>query len=241
MTDLETALARVLDEGIDQDVEVDMILPPVTWRRALMSIRALLRPNGEVNGAITCVLDITDSARARRELEKRATFDALTRCHNRQSILGSLQQELERDEDNNTAVVYVDLDKFKPVNDTMGHAAGDEVLVQIADRLRVVSRSDDDVGRLGGDEFLILLRSIPGPDAAMQVATRIRDALCGTFELSTGPVELSASIGVAWTNGGTPTADQLVKQADVAMYRSKEHRNGEPVLADPDQAVAQKA
>ncbi|HXW59765.1 MAG TPA: diguanylate cyclase [Solirubrobacteraceae bacterium] len=231
MAAFEAALARVLDEGVDQDVEVDLVLPPVTWRRALMSIRALLRPSGEVGGAITCVLDITDSARARRELEKRATFDALTRCLNRQSILGGLQHELEREDETNTAVVYVDLDKFKPVNDTLGHAAGDEVLVQVADQLRIASRSDDAVGRLGGDEFLVLLRSIPGPDAAMQVAQRICDSLCTTFQLSNGPVELSASIGVAWTNGGTPTADELVKRADAAMYESKEHRDGQPVLA----------
>ena len=231
MAAFEAALARVLDEGIDQDVEVDMVLPPVTWRRALMTIRALQRANGEVGGAITCVLDITDSARARRELEKRATFDALTRCHNRQSILGGLQHELEREDETNTAVVYVDLDKFKPVNDTLGHAAGDEVLVQVADQLRIASRSDDAVGRLGGDEFLVLLRSVPGPEAAMQAAQRIREALCGTFQLSSGAVELSASIGVAWTNGGTPTADELVKRADAAMYESKEQRDGQPVLA----------
>ena len=115
-------------------------------------------------------------------------------------------------------MVYVDLDKFKPVNDTLGHAAGDEVLVQVADQLRIASRSDDAVGRLGGDEFLVLLRSVPGPEAAMQAAQRIREALCGTFQLSSGAVELSASIGVAWTNGGTPTADELVKRADAAMY-----------------------
>jgi diguanylate cyclase (GGDEF)-like protein/PAS domain S-box-containing protein len=239
-TAFHAALGRVLDEGIDQDVEVDIVLPPMIWRRALMSIRALLRPGGEVGGAITCVLDITDSARARRELEKRATFDALTRSHNRQSILGGLQLELDREEDTKTAVIYVDLDKFKPVNDTMGHAAGDEVLVQIAERLKVASRNDDDVGRLGGDEFLVLLRNIPGPDAAMQVAERIREALCTTFELSTGPVELSASIGVAWTDGEKPTADELVKRADVAMYTSKEQRSGQPVMAAPVDAPASK-
>jgi diguanylate cyclase (GGDEF)-like protein/PAS domain S-box-containing protein len=234
MATFEGALGRVLDEGIDQDVEVDMVLPSAMWRRALMSIRALQRASGQVGGAITCVLDITDSARARRELEKRATFDALTRCHNRQSILTSLQGELDREDASETAVVYVDLDKFKPVNDTMGHAAGDEVLVQIGERLKVASRSADDVGRLGGDEFLILLRDIPDADAAMQVAGRIRDALCDTFQLSAGPVELSASIGVAWTDGATPTADELVKRADGAMYESKAHRSAEPVLAGED-------
>ena len=87
------------------------------------------------------MLDVTDSARARQELEKRATFDALTRCHNRSSILAALEHELERDDATTTGVVYVDLDNFKSVNDTLGHAAGDELLVLVAERLRAASRA----------------------------------------------------------------------------------------------------
>ena len=117
---LELALEEVLREGIDRDVEVDITLPSGTWRRALMSLRALLRRNGEVSGAITCVLDITDSARARQELERRATYDPLTQCHNRSSVLATLDRELEREDATNTGVVYVDLDRFKPVNDKLG-------------------------------------------------------------------------------------------------------------------------
>ena len=155
-----------------------------------MSLRALLRPNGEVSGAITCVLDITDSARARQELERRATFDPLTHCHNRSSVLGTLEHELEREDSTSTGVVYVDLDKFKPVNDKLGHAAGDELLVLVAERLKLASRDSDLVGRLGGDEFLVVLRDIPGPEMAMRAADRICEALCGSFELSCGIAEL---------------------------------------------------
>jgi diguanylate cyclase (GGDEF)-like protein/PAS domain S-box-containing protein len=227
----ETALGLVLDAGIDQDVEVDMVLPPGVWRRALMSLRPLLRQGGEVSGVITCVLDITDSARARQELEKRATFDALTGCHNRSSILGSLERELEREDSTKTGVVYVDLDEFKPVNDTLGHAAGDELLVLVAERLKVASRRDDDIGRLGGDEFLVLLRDIPGSEVAMKVAHRICESLGGTFELSSGPVQLRASVGVACVENEAITADDLVKRADAAMYLSKDQRQGLPVLA----------
>ena len=155
MAALEQALEEVLCEGVDRDVEVDITLPSGTWRRALMSLRALLRPSGEVSGAITCVLDVTDSARARQELERRATFDPLTQCHNRSSVLGTLERELDRVDSSSTGVVYVDLDDFKPVNDTLGHAAGDELLVQVAERLKLASRDSDVVGRLGGDEFLV--------------------------------------------------------------------------------------
>jgi diguanylate cyclase (GGDEF)-like protein/PAS domain S-box-containing protein len=229
--ELDAALAEVLGEGVDKDVEVDITLPSGTWRRALMSLRALLRPSGEVSGAITCVLDITDSARARQELEHRATFDPLTQCYNRSSVLSTLERELERDDSNDTGVVYVDLDRFKPVNDKLGHAAGDELLVLVAERLKLASRDTDVAGRLGGDEFLIVLRDIPGPDMAMRAAERLCEALCDTFELSCGKVELRASIGVACSSGELLSAGELVKRADAAMYRSKEQGQCKPVLA----------
>jgi diguanylate cyclase (GGDEF)-like protein/PAS domain S-box-containing protein len=236
MAIFDTALEHVLTEGVDQDIEVDMVLKSGVWRRALMSIRALHRQGGDVGGAITCVLDITDSARARQELEKRATYDALTGCHNRSSILSSLQRELEEHDSTMTGIVYVDLDKFKPVNDTLGHAAGDELLVMVAERLRIASRANDDVGRLGGDEFLVLLRDIPDPGLAMRVAHRICSSLTSKFELSSGTVELRASVGVACRDVEVITADEFVKRADVAMYQSKEHRLGTPMLAPGPQS-----
>jgi diguanylate cyclase (GGDEF)-like protein/PAS domain S-box-containing protein len=229
--ELDAALAEVLRDGVDRDVEVDITLPSGVWRRALMSLRALLRPNGEVNGAITCVLDITDSARARQDLERRATFDPLTHCYNRSSVLGTLERELEREDAPITGVVYVDLDQFKPVNDKLGHAAGDEVLVLVAERLKLASRDSDVVGRLGGDEFLVVLREIPGPEMAMRAADRICEALCGTFELSCGTAELGASVGVACSEGLPTASEELVKRADTAMYQSKEHGQCLPVLA----------
>jgi diguanylate cyclase (GGDEF)-like protein/PAS domain S-box-containing protein len=232
MTAIERALEEVLQLGVDRDVEVDVVLPSGVWRHALMSVRALLRPSGEVGGAITCVLDVTESARARRELEKRATYDALTRSFNRTSILGAVEQELEREGSPETAVVYVDLDNFKPVNDSLGHTAGDELLALVAERLKLASRANDDVGRLGGDEFLVLLRDIPGRHIAMRVAQRICDSLRRPFDLSCGTVKLGASVGVA-CNGSDPiTAEELVRRSDDAMYRSKQAGQSLPVLAD---------
>jgi diguanylate cyclase (GGDEF)-like protein/PAS domain S-box-containing protein len=228
---LEQALAEVLGEGVDRDVEVDVTLPSGTWRRALMSLRALLRPNGEVSGVITCVLDITDSARARKELEHRATFDPLTHCYNRSSVLSTLEHELARDDANITGVIYVDLDEFKPVNDKLGHAAGDELLAMAAERLRLASRDSDVAGRLGGDEFLVVLRDLPDADVAMRAAERICHALRPAFELSCASIELRASIGVACSGSERLTAEELVKRADQAMYDSKRQRQCTPVLA----------
>ncbi|HTU77830.1 MAG TPA: diguanylate cyclase [Solirubrobacteraceae bacterium] len=231
VAELDGALEHVLREGVDHDIEVDITLPSGTWRRALMSLRALLRPSGDVIGAITCVLDITDSARARQELERRATFDTLTHCHNRSSVLSELELELEREDSACTGVVYVDLDEFKPVNDKLGHAAGDELLVLVAERLKLASRDSDVVGRLGGDEFLIVLRDIPGADMAMRAADRICEALTGSFELSCGTAELRASVGVACSGAQPISSEELVKRADTAMYQSKQARQCTPVLA----------
>ena len=226
------ALAQVLDEGVDQDVEVDVVPASGDPRRVLISLRALLRQGGGVSGAIATALDITESARAREDLERRATLDALTHCHNRTSILTALQNELDSDARNETAVVFVDLDKFKNINDTLGHAAGDEALVRVVERLKGATRSEDRVGRLGGDEFLLLIRGLPEPEVALGVAQRISDSLKTPLRLSTGEVELRASIGVAYAANEMIGADELVKRADEAMYRSKERREGRPVLAD---------
>jgi diguanylate cyclase (GGDEF)-like protein/PAS domain S-box-containing protein len=224
------ALAEVLADGVDRDVEADVTLPTGAWRRALFSLRVLLRPGGEVSGAIVCVLDVTDSARVRQELERRATFDPLTMCHNRSSILAALDVELAAGT-TRTGVVYVDLDRFKPVNDTLGHAAGDELLVLVGERLKQASREGDLVGRIGGDEFLLVLRDVRDTDTAMDAAARIAEQLCEGYQLRAGPVQLSASIGVACANGAGISAEELVRRADVAMYRSKEHGESVPALA----------
>ncbi len=226
------ALAQVLDEGVDEDVELDVVPAGSDPRRVLMSLRALFRQSGEVSGAIATALDITDSARAREELERRATLDSLTHCHNRISILTALQNELDGQSRNETAVVFVDLDRFKQVNDTLGHAIGDEALVSVVERFKKATRTEDRVGRLGGDEFLLVIRGLPEPEVAMGVAQRICDSLQTPLQLSCGEVDLRASIGVAFAGEAMISADELVKRADQAMYRSKEQRQGLPVLAD---------
>ncbi len=227
----DAALAEVFADGVDKDVEVEVALLSGEERRALMSLRALLRGNGEVNGAIICVLDVTDSARARSELERRATFDPLTGCHNRSSILAALDRELAREGSAGIGAVYVDLDEFKPVNDRLGHAAGDELLVLVAERLRLASRDTDLIGRLGGDEFLVVLHDIPGPAVAIRVAERICESLTGEFALSCGTVSLRGSVGVACSHGESIGSEELVRRADGAMYESKARGEGRPMLA----------
>jgi diguanylate cyclase (GGDEF)-like protein/PAS domain S-box-containing protein len=228
----DAVIERALTTGVSEDVEVEALLAFDERRHILIKVRPLARDSGSVSGVIASVQDVTDSARVRRELEKRATFDALTGAHNRSSIIAALAAELEVSAD--TGVVYVDLDRFKSVNDTFGHPAGDEVLVQVAERLKAAMRSSDELGRLGGDEFLILLRGVRGRAVAMEAARRISHALCGTCELPAGTVELCASVGVAVAVAAVG-AEELIEQADTAMYRSKEQRLGIPVLALGDE------
>jgi diguanylate cyclase (GGDEF)-like protein/PAS domain S-box-containing protein len=227
----EAALSQALGEGVDRDVEVVLVHPGGEERRALMSVRPLLRHGTDVSGAIICALDVTDSARARHELERRATYDQLTECHNRTATLAELVRELARPDSPGTGVIYVDLDRFKAVNDTRGHAAGDELLGLVAGRLRYASRESDLVGRLGGDEFLIVLRDLESCDVAMAVAERLCGSFAGPFEVTGGRIELRASLGVACATGFEADADELIRRADAAMYESKQCGAGQPVLA----------
>jgi diguanylate cyclase (GGDEF)-like protein/PAS domain S-box-containing protein len=223
---------RALSTGVSEDVEVEALLAFDEHRHILLKVRPLTRDSGAVTGVIASVQDVTDSARVRRDLEQRATFDALTGAHNRSSIIAALAAELEASAD--TGVVYVDLDRFKSINDTFGHPAGDEVLVQVAERLKAAMRSSDALGRLGGDEFLVVLRGVRGRAVAMEAAKRISHALHGTCELPAANIELCASVGVAVAEAAVG-AEELIEQADTAMYRSKEQRLGIPVLARGDE------
>jgi diguanylate cyclase (GGDEF)-like protein/PAS domain S-box-containing protein len=225
----DAVLERALGEGVREDIELEATLASGQQRHLLVKVRPLQRERGVVTGAIASVLDVTDNARARRELERRAAFDALTGAHNRASIMDALARELELSSD--TGVIYVDLDRFKSVNDTFGHAAGDEVIIDVAERLKAAMRSSDAVGRLGGDEFLVLLRGVSDLDEAMRAARRISESLRGTCTFPGGSFELCASVGVAIVEDHAVSAEELVKQADAAMYRSKEQRHGLPVLA----------
>jgi diguanylate cyclase (GGDEF)-like protein/PAS domain S-box-containing protein len=232
---LEHALDDVLGQGQAADIEVELQLPPSgRLRFCTISLRALNHGDGTISGAIACVADVTDSTRMREELKKRATFDELTGCYNRPSILDALEASVASGQRRGErAVMFVDLDCFKEVNDREGHAAGDELLRLVAERLRSVVRADDLVGRIGGDEFLIVCPEIGGPDQAMKLAGRIAQALREELCLATLTTthHVQASIGVAWSNGGGTGADVLVARADGAMYASKRERAGEPRLA----------
>jgi diguanylate cyclase (GGDEF)-like protein/PAS domain S-box-containing protein len=249
------AFNAVLTSGVDSDIEV-RVRPygerDKEVRYCSLNLRALTSASGEVSGAIVCLADVTENARAREELRTRATFDAVTRCFNRASTLAELESKLAAsaideveallDPENpprRPAVIYVDLDNFKEVNDAHGHSAGDEFLQVVAERLRRCVRSEDVVGRIGGDEFLVICPHIAATAEAMMVANRLASSLRNQIALQKVSLPSSASLGVAWPEGPEITPETLVAQADIAMYRSKREGSGQPVLFDNSMGSAE--
>jgi diguanylate cyclase (GGDEF)-like protein/PAS domain S-box-containing protein len=232
---LDAALHAVLDRGEDEDIEVKL-----QHRRGVrhcsVALRALTDQSGGVTGAILCVGDVTEDVLMRQELRMRANYDRLTHCYNRVSILSSLDKVLLEAclGETGTGAIFVDLDHFKPINDELGHAAGDQLLTLIAERLLNTVRSDDRVGRFGGDEFLVVCPDVNSPEDALTIAGRLAEAIGQPLEISGRQVTPSASIGVSWSCNGADNAEALVARADAAMYRSKSERRGRPVLAASD-------
>ena len=224
---LDTAITRALSDGSDDDVEVQIRPPdPSGLRRCFAKIRALTddeEATGET-GAIISIEDITESAHLRVELERRANLDMLTRCLNRATVMSALEATVSQAERALVAVIFVDLDEFKEVNDRHGHAVGDELLIIAAERLTGAVRQGDFVGRLGGDEFLVVCPEVTGPDEATKVADRVAAALHGEFTIGGTTIELRASVGVVCAQRQGASAEDLVSEADVAMYASKRER-----------------
>jgi two-component system cell cycle response regulator len=168
------------------------------------------------------ILDLQEELlKAREALREQATHDGLTGLLNRATILEKLDDELSRAErsGNPVSVLMADLDRFKAINDTLGHLAGDAVLCEAARRLKSAARRYDSVGRYGGEEFLVVLPGCDASHAALQ-AERMRDAIGATpFVTPSRPVNVTASLGVACSSDSAPEA--LVREADDALYQAK--------------------
>jgi diguanylate cyclase (GGDEF)-like protein/PAS domain S-box-containing protein len=180
--------------------------------------------------------DITLLKQHEKQLEHIAHFDALTGVPNRVLLADRLQQALAHSKREGTllAVCYLDLDGFKLVNDTMGHEAGDKVLVEVTRRIRNSIRGDDTVARLGGDEFAVLLLGLRAAEECTASLNRLLEAICEPIEIRNKLFEVSASIGVAIYPGDDHDADTLLRHADQAMYIAKESGKNRYYLYDAE-------
>ena len=181
---------------------------------------------GKVLGCFTVTTDITEQMLAEERIQRMAHYDGLTGLPNRMLFNDRLNQSisLARRDAGRFALLYLDLDKFKPVNDTLGHAAGDELLKSAAERIRRQVRESDTVARVGGDEFTVILSDIARREDAAIVAEKIVAALAAPFQLGTQGhcIEIGTSIGIAVYPAHAQEADALVGAADAAMYRAKQ-------------------
>jgi diguanylate cyclase (GGDEF)-like protein len=157
---------------------------------------------------------------AQNTLAYRATHDTLTGTVNRMLLLDRVDHALAHDRRDPLAVMYLDLDKFKSINDTLGHEIGDQLLLEVARRIEETLRASDTLGRFGGDEFVLLCEDID-PDHAVRVAERVVRSIAEPFELSGRSVQTTISVGVAIGDDRTPDVDALIRSADQAMYEAK--------------------
>jgi diguanylate cyclase (GGDEF)-like protein/PAS domain S-box-containing protein len=180
---------------------------------------------GEPLRMIGTVHDITERKALEDRLSHQAVHDALTDLPNRQLLLNRLGHALARTERRRgaeVAVLFIDLDGFKVVNDSLGHEIGDRLLVAVAERLKGCLRPEDTLARFGGDEFIVLLEEVEGADDALRVTRRITEEFRGPFVLDGRELFVGLSIGVALGEAHTKSPEELLRDADTAMYRAKD-------------------
>ncbi len=205
--------------------ELTLVRPDGTVTWALMVASPVEGEPGSPAGLLLMVSDLTDRKSAEAALIHQAFHDGLTGLPNRALFVDRLRHALARSARRgaDAAVLFLDIDRFKLVNDSLGHSVGDEVLRVVADRLRSVLRAGDTVARFGGDEFVLLCEDVVDGGEALGLAERVAKALARPLAVADQEISLSASIGIALSHGAGEGADVLVRDADSAMYQAKDH------------------
>jgi diguanylate cyclase (GGDEF)-like protein/PAS domain S-box-containing protein len=222
------AFSESVKAGEPFHTEYRVVSPDGTVRWVVDRTEILPRVDGQPALTQGMIFDITDRKRAEEELSHRASHDPLTGLPNREEFRAALDEAIASAQKHGgaVAVMYVDLDDFKLVNDGFGHEVGDELLAGVAERLRRATRATDFVGRDGGDEFLVLMPNLPaGPEEAARAAqtatTRVRDALVEPVLAGSVELYVSTSIGVSLFPFDAADSQTLLKHADAAMYGAK--------------------
>ncbi|WP_432472719.1 EAL domain-containing protein [Amphritea sp. HPY] len=185
---------------------------------------ATLSANDAYPGALAVISDVTSLNQARKKLEHQANTDFLSGIANRYHFQKYLEQLITERQNSKTpfALMFIDLDHFKSVNDTFGHNTGDELICQATQRIQSILRPDDKIARLGGDEFAVIIHDISDDNEAENIATRIIATTQQSFYLQQSDIYISASIGIALYPGDNEQPTGLLQSADLAMYRAKD-------------------
>jgi PAS domain S-box-containing protein len=236
------ASAKANSTGRGERLEYRIRHKDGSWRFLESTASAIRSPEGDTSGLVIVNRDITERKRAEEKLAHQSFHDGLTGLPNRDLFLDRLQRSIthsRRHSDFKFAVLFIDIDEFKVFNDSLGHAAGDRLLVQIAQRLTASLREVDTVSRPrlggdensyagettlarpGGDEFTVLIEELRDPSDAIRVAERIQQRLAIPFDSNNQQIVLSVSIGIAFSSGGTAEAQDVLRDAEIAMYRAK--------------------
>ncbi len=237
--DLESPLLRCLREGVSVGLPCDTVLLGRTGEETAVHASAapLLSRDGRSMGAVTVFRDVTQERRQQHELSYQASHDVLTGLVNRRAFNEQLQRAVDgaRRGTGEHVLLYIDLDQFKAVNDSCGHPAGDQLLVDVTALLQARVRSVDTVARLGGDEFAILLKGCP-LERARKIAESIRLAVKDyQFVWKEASLGIGASIGLATVTQATESMASLLSAADIACYAAKQAgRNRVHIYVQPD-------
>ncbi|MEO6713636.1 MAG: EAL domain-containing protein [Mycobacteriales bacterium] len=237
--DFETAtvaMAQFTDNGGSQQrfqMELRLVRRDEGVRWTALSVSAITDDEGKPSYALAHVQDITERKESEAKLTQMALHDTLTGLANRALLMEQLDQALFRStrQGGKVAVLFIDLDRFKVINDSLGHDAGDELLVTVAERLNSCLRGSDVAARLGGDEFVVVCENVADSDEALIVAHRLEQAIGSPTVIKGVATTVTASIGVVMAGAGA-SADSLLRDADAAMYKAKDGGRGRFELYD---------
>jgi len=228
------SLANILKKRNEYDMEAYLTRKDGTKIICDIYLSAIKDENGELSGMVGYSLDVTDKKEAQKlieiqadKLQHQAYHDNLTDLPNRALFKDRLSQAIKTSSRNNEkfALLFIDLDKFKQINDSLGHNVGDQVLIEASKRLSDSIRDEDTLARIGGDEFTIIVRNLKNKDSTSIVANKIIKTMRAPIQINNQDLYISASVGISIFPDDAEYEHNLIKFSDEAMYRAKKHRN----------------